>query len=199
MLVFPGQSEITTNPGRDNAVKNIDGYKVKKSGNKPGQTISKICQTKNNRNHQKNDERHAFSQAIRPPLKVELLQFWAMGVIALVGGYLLYSFSLNYYPSLGNFLLYILNPTVAGGQINQGDNSPGFEILFLCWMGMAVIAVKGIYKALAQSIWVFLVVFSVVFLPVILLWCVWQYSFLFKFGWMVCYLSVLWFLFWFEL
>lgn len=114
-----------------------------------------------------------------------------MGIVLVIGGYLTYIFELDNYRFTGDFLLYIFNPDYNG--------SPDLTSTLLPWMGIAIIIIKFLWKVIprnvADSMPIAAIFFSILLLPVILLWGLWSFSLIIKLCWMLCYLWFLWLLF----
>lgn len=183
---FSDQSEVATDRRQKKIVNNEEGNYCRKNDN-----VSREKNSNSQSDNKDDSKSYPAIQSNRPPLFVELLKDSALGISGMAAGYIVCLLKIDYI-SIGNFLLYVVNPGLIAGASN---NSPIFGALLLFWSGLAVIEVRGISKAWPRSVVVALAVFIAVLVPVFLAWHTWPFSFFDKAGWTACYLLMLWYIF----
>jgi len=126
-----------------------------------------------------------------PPLFDNII-FGLVGMVLISVGYVTYSTCFD--SNVWHFFLFLLNPS---GYINLPLDGTTILLTTLTpWLGIVEIGLRGIWIALPQKIkqyvMAFLILLAIMFLPLILLWCVWQFDVIIKIVWSVIYFWALW-------
>lgn len=199
MFTFPDQSKITAHT-RDNKkiVENVKNnhYTDCESPTRQVKDLSKQTPYKTYKNAYCGTKLFSYLHG----LSVSNLSYYGMmgliGITGIIICYMLFS-SESGDRSILDFFTYLFAPGVLRKLLSQPGSSVDMSVTLLSWGSIACI-VACIWKATSclvagrGEMLVFLLASVIWLLPVVLLWAFWQFTFLWKLGWTICYFAFLW-------